>query len=472
MKSILIVDDQNDVRERAKELLRSSGLLPHEVYEAATVAASIEIACAHRPDMILLDVVLPDGTGFDVLNRLREKEIDPKVIMMTAFPQFDYALQAINSQVCGFLVKPLNEHEFTKALSVVIQGAEEEQKKRHLAYTVLDVYLKGQQFSMQLDEMRESTGINRLCGSHYLVMVVSAEQSVNLEIQIMDFRKLLKQENIASVNYLQDTATLVAIMRDNQPQRLLPILEKQLQQAFSNFSAGCSYLHADHGIRAVYQNAVFAMQHAQSAMPTHHLICYEDMKIADTLIAKYRKELLARNLAGIEQLMLEFSYKEIPLEEVKNALAVFCDREHLDSAEAFDSCETIKQIQAKLKKILSIETEDAKRKNHAQLLRVTEYIENHWRENINRATIAEALGISYSYIGELFRNELKLSTTEYIQQIKMKHALDLLQNTRLSIAQIAEQIGYQDSGSFIRVFMKHYQITPGEWRLKGKEKPE
>ena len=55
MKSILIVDDQNDVRERAKELLRSSGLLPHEVYEAATVAASIEIACAHRPDMILLD---------------------------------------------------------------------------------------------------------------------------------------------------------------------------------------------------------------------------------------------------------------------------------------------------------------------------------------------------------------------------------------------------------------------------------
>ena len=122
--------------------------------------------------------------------------------------------------------------------------------------------------------------------------------------------------------------------------------------------------------------------------------------------------------------------------------------------------------------ILSIETEEAKRKNHAQLLRVTEYIENHWRENINRATIAEALGISYSYIGELFRNELKLSTTEYIQQIKMKHALDLLQNTRLSIAQIAEQIGYQDSGSFIRVFMKHYQITPGEWRLKGKDKPE
>ena len=123
MRSLLIVDDQTEVRDRIRVLLRDAGMLPEEVYEAASAADAVSKAAFYRPDAVLLDVVLPDGSGFDVLKTLTERGIDCKTVMMTAFPQFDYALEAANSRVSGFLVKPIEPGELTRVL-LQLDGAE------------------------------------------------------------------------------------------------------------------------------------------------------------------------------------------------------------------------------------------------------------------------------------------------------------------------------------------------------------
>ena len=78
------------------------------------------------------------------------------------------------------------------------------------------------------------------------------------------------------------------------------------------------------------------------------------------------------------------------------------------------------------------------------------------------------MGLSYSYIGELFRENMGISITEYVQNLKMDKAKELLLGTPLSIGEIAGHLGYPDSNGFIRVFQSQSGITPGEWRRREK----
>ena len=467
MKSILIVDDQNDVRVQAAGLLRSEGMLPPEIHEADSVASAIAAVCEHRPSLMLLDVVLPDGTGFDVLRALREKGIDQKTIMMTAFPQLDYALEAVNSKVIGFLVKPLNARDFSRAI-LAAQGAEDDQKQRHLAFTMLDVYLKGEQYNMQLDDMRESTGINRLHGAYYLALITSLERSMTLESRIMRFWALLRDAQIENVNYLQDTAALVVLMRDDRPGDLLPALERGLKEAFGSFAAGCAFSGADQGLRHAYHNAAFAQEYARQMELNAQIIRYESLNVPQILISRRQSGLFSGDETQIEGLMMDFNRQGVGPQEAAQALESFLARQGMEQVSLERG--TLRQLGASLLNALkNSKKEEIGRKNFAQMARVKQYIARHYQENISRASIVESLGISYSYLGELFRTEMNQSVTEYIQGLKMQHAQELLQSTRLSVTEIARRVGYPDSRGFIRAFLRRYGVTPGEWRLQKKD---
>ena len=81
MASILIIDDEMAIATAFAMYFRHEGA--HTVHLAHTGAQGIEQYERHRPDLVLLDVRLPDMTGFDVLTRIRGDE--PTVIMVTAY---------------------------------------------------------------------------------------------------------------------------------------------------------------------------------------------------------------------------------------------------------------------------------------------------------------------------------------------------------------------------------------------------
>lgn len=79
--SVLIVDDSADLRRRLRELLRERGIT--DVREAASAAAGIDAIRASLPDVLLLDVRMPGGPGFDVLRVLDPAGRRPLTIMLT-----------------------------------------------------------------------------------------------------------------------------------------------------------------------------------------------------------------------------------------------------------------------------------------------------------------------------------------------------------------------------------------------------
>lgn len=115
---ILIVEDEKRTRALLAALLNSFQL-NLEVFEAATVVSAIKSIKEFSPEIIILDINLPDGTGFDVLDVTADQNF--KVIFSTAHQEF--ALRAIKSAAFDYLLKPIDPLELKESVKKAIQAS-------------------------------------------------------------------------------------------------------------------------------------------------------------------------------------------------------------------------------------------------------------------------------------------------------------------------------------------------------------
>jgi len=117
---IVVVDDERSVREFMQILLERVG---HEVYKAADTSEAIDIFRREPPDLVFTDLMLPTGTGMDVLRWLRSNQPEAQVIMMTAFGTAENAVEAMRLGAYDYQVKPVKVAEIraltTKAMEKV-----------------------------------------------------------------------------------------------------------------------------------------------------------------------------------------------------------------------------------------------------------------------------------------------------------------------------------------------------------------
>ena len=100
---VLIVDDHQTFRSVARELLESEGF--EVVGESEDGISGIEAAASLRPDLVLLDVQLPDLTGFEVARRLVEQGVPMSVVLTSSRDASSYGDQVASSGAVGFIPK-------------------------------------------------------------------------------------------------------------------------------------------------------------------------------------------------------------------------------------------------------------------------------------------------------------------------------------------------------------------------------
>lgn len=103
MPSVLIVDDHPSFRASARELLESEGF--EVVGEAEDGLSAVEAAARLRPDVVLLDVQLPDIDGFEVAERLRMAGGGPCIVLVSSRDGADYGPLIAACGACGFVAK-------------------------------------------------------------------------------------------------------------------------------------------------------------------------------------------------------------------------------------------------------------------------------------------------------------------------------------------------------------------------------
>lgn len=115
---VLVLDDEKSIRDIFSLLLREKGYLTES---AATGQDGLERAAAFRPDVLLLDMNLPDMSGLNVLSRLRASQPQCRIIIITAFGTIKNAVEATKLGAYAYLEKPVDNEELLLMISRALE---------------------------------------------------------------------------------------------------------------------------------------------------------------------------------------------------------------------------------------------------------------------------------------------------------------------------------------------------------------
>lgn len=136
MINILLVDDHQIVIDGLRGLLEDDADIG-ALHEAQNGAETIRIASEEEIDLILLDIDLPDISGFDICKQLKSKQVCPKIIALTMHGNAGYINKMIKTGVDGYLLKNTGREELLRAIKTIMQG------ERYFSKEVTDALISG-----------------------------------------------------------------------------------------------------------------------------------------------------------------------------------------------------------------------------------------------------------------------------------------------------------------------------------------
>ena len=116
-----------------------------------------------------------------------------------------------------------------------------------------------------------------------------------------------------------------------------------------------------------------------------------------------------------------------------------------------------------IRKLLPSMNNTASQENR-QIQAAKAYIQEHYNENLKLEDVAEQIYLAPSYFGVLFKKEVGESFSSYLTSVRMEKAKELLSDIRYNIAEIANEVGYQDKRYFSKLFKEQVGVTPKEYR--------
>jgi two-component system response regulator DevR len=118
---VMLVDDHEIVRQGLRALLEAEEDI-EVVAEADNGASAVSIASVHQPDVVVMDVRMPDGSGVDACRAIRDERPEAQVIMLTSFSDDEALFNSIMAGAAGFVLKQIRGNDLVDAIRVVASG--------------------------------------------------------------------------------------------------------------------------------------------------------------------------------------------------------------------------------------------------------------------------------------------------------------------------------------------------------------
>jgi two-component system LytT family response regulator len=156
MIKALIIDDENRTRELIAKMITSFGFDIEAIPAGENVKSGIKAIEEIQPDIVFLDIQMPDGTGFDVLKSVKNKDFE--VIFITAHEEF--AIKAIKFSALDYLLKPIDPSELRAAVEKAIKAIDD--KKEETQFDALQYNIQPNQKRRLVLKTQESVYVVEL----------------------------------------------------------------------------------------------------------------------------------------------------------------------------------------------------------------------------------------------------------------------------------------------------------------------
>lgn len=220
MYKVMIVDDEKSIRNLLKNIINKGNLDLDIVGEANSGIEAINIIDRILPDIIFVDIKMPFMDGVEFSKIVIDRYPNLKIIILTAYSDFNYARDCIGIGVCEYLLKPIVKEDILKTLSKVMESLdllkpEKEEEISHKENTISNIkqYIKDnyKKHDLNLRSIAQKFGFN----TSYLSRLFKAETGVNLIDYIIEYRMNKALEYAKEGKFMYITAKLVGIPDPN-----------------------------------------------------------------------------------------------------------------------------------------------------------------------------------------------------------------------------------------------------------------
>lgn len=127
-RNILVVDDEPRTRNGIQKILENWSQGKYSIYTAANGEEAIAIMEKKKIHIMLSDIRMPEITGLQLLNIIKEKNMSPVVIFISAYSEFTYAHEAIRLGVINYLLKPISKKDLIEAVEEAVKILEKQER--------------------------------------------------------------------------------------------------------------------------------------------------------------------------------------------------------------------------------------------------------------------------------------------------------------------------------------------------------
>lgn len=518
-----LVEDEIVTREGIRDNVDWRGSGFEFCGEAPDGELALPLLQAARPDVLITDIKMPFMDGLELCKIVRERMPWVKIVILSGHDEFEYAQKAINLGVTEYLLKPVTVQDLHHVLHrIAAQLDRERREQEHLEKLKSQVeenraalrerlllnLVMGAVSSAEAIERGHLLGLD-LVADCYLVIVIRIElRSTADSFDYHEYQRAQQalteplEHHLDVLLIKKDVEELVLIMKGPSPEYLrerkdllLQVIQHQAQITGCSVAIGCGT--AKHRITDVYQSFVEALIEAQGigsrdTVPlSSNVGKAELLKINKSAVESYLRcgvkedfpdffDTFIRPLceAALKSYLVKnYIVMDIALATAKFVADLGGDVDQvvpaLDNMEAaLAEITTVEHFRDKLQGILinALTYRDSQANNQHGLMlqQVHDYIDQHYMDaNLSLNEVAAQVNLSPSHFSTVFSQETGQTFKEYLTEVRIRRAKELLRSTTLKSFEISYQIGYSDPHYFSYVFRKHTGLSPKEYRLQA-----
>lgn len=511
---VLIVDDEIFVRKGLITIMNECSLEFEICGEAENGEQALALIEELTPELVIVDIRMPVLDGLELIRKVQtEKEHQPLFIILSGYPDFSYAQQALSYNVSEYILKPVDEQELAAALKKIAHTLNQKQllsitREKPLVETVIESLLQTEPDDEVMGRIAYALELPLASSYTYVI----AEMQDKLPHGEKDYMPALKA-SLQRYFHKELQTLLIHVRANNQygiivpelwmyernvpDQRnyvnMLDALERELETTLALFighkasqlkqidvSASSAEKCLNYRFVAGFQGIFMAGELLEQPLyyfdieeGLHSKLIYEVeanskqgySSVVNTIFNVFQERYFAPGAVSntIRRSMISIINIIRQLEGDENDL--YWTDELLNWQVKYRNLNQLKQVFLHfVGEAAEYITEKRSGKSEGNIEKIKKYIDGHYRENIYLKGIAADFDMNPIYLGQLFRKTYGTYFNEYLLSLRIEEAKRLLRQTKKRMYEIAEQVGFQNADYFATQFEKLENMTPTDYR--------
>lgn len=517
---MIIADDEPFIRTGLLKLIE------WEIYGIEIIGESGDGVKAYlqikdlKPDIALIDISMPNMNGLELMEMCRTLEHPPKFIILSGFNDFAYVQKALQNGAVNYMLKPVDQDELIQTIRSTVrlldQDSSSHQQYREIMQTlrndVLIRILNNRIDTLELREKCEFVKLHFHCNSMHIGMLQIIQSTTASSPYWIDYSDLEACEKLCNpicdcYAAMEDEHTIILIFKDktnmlppeqyesllsqcsrhlaqkaqtdHELPNVLSILSERIEslQALPSGYRDCRRdFEKQRIMQDFFQNDTLSQCHESAVVDYTAFVrnlenCkYEEM---ESFLHNYLASIVAQNTVNEMDTVKYYSVEFIicTMQELENHLLLNTKMQQ-QKQKAFQivaQADTLPVLEKGLIAFFSALASEQKNLNDTNyspmIQNALNYIISNYTDcNLSLKTLAGQMDVNAAYLGRQFSLETNEYFSDYLNQIRISHALHFLTDTTLKTTMIAEQVGFSNISYFFTIFKKITGGRPGDYR--------